>query len=61
MRKRMESVDDLVEEAKTRAVWWALSIFAVAYFITREHGLPPSSSPYHFGGPLPKLSPVSLA
>ncbi|KAL6658365.1 hypothetical protein ACP70R_003951 [Stipagrostis hirtigluma subsp. patula] len=34
MRKRMESVDDLVEEAKVRTVWWALCIFAVSYFLT---------------------------
>ncbi|KAK3118459.1 hypothetical protein QOZ80_9BG0699390 [Eleusine coracana subsp. coracana] len=34
MRKRMESVDDLVEEAKTRTVWWALCIFAISYFLT---------------------------
>lgn len=37
MRKRMESVDDLIEEAKLRTVWWALCIFAVSYFLTREH------------------------
>ncbi|PWZ28169.1 Sorting nexin-13 [Zea mays] len=34
MRKRMESVDDLIEEAKLRTVWWALCIFAVSYFLT---------------------------
>jgi hypothetical protein len=47
MRKRMESVDDLVEEAKTRTVCWALCIFAVSYFLTRERGLPF----YHFAVP----------
>ncbi|KAL5664641.1 hypothetical protein ACJX0J_024749 [Zea mays] len=36
MRKRMESVDDLIEEAKLCTVWWALCIFAVSYFLTRE-------------------------
>ncbi|CAN6362334.1 unnamed protein product [Urochloa humidicola] len=34
MRKRMESVDDLIEEAKLRTVWWALCIFAISYFLT---------------------------
>ncbi|AQK71405.1 Serine/threonine-protein kinase CTR1 [Zea mays] len=36
MRKRMESDDDLIEEAKLRTVWWALCIFAVSYFLTRD-------------------------
>ncbi|CAO2147748.1 unnamed protein product [Urochloa humidicola] len=34
MRKRMESVDDLIEEVKLRTVWWALCIFAISYFLT---------------------------
>ncbi|WVZ54324.1 hypothetical protein U9M48_005139 [Paspalum notatum var. saurae] len=34
MRKRMESVDDLIEEAKLRTVWWALCVFAITYFLT---------------------------
>ncbi|KAF8664772.1 hypothetical protein HU200_054494 [Digitaria exilis] len=34
MRKRMESVDDLIEEAKLRTVWWALCVFAICYFLT---------------------------
>ncbi|KAL6870924.1 hypothetical protein ACP4OV_014772 [Aristida adscensionis] len=34
MRRRMESVDDLIEEAKVRTVWWALGIFAISYFLT---------------------------
>ncbi|TKV99388.1 hypothetical protein SEVIR_8G040000v4 [Setaria viridis] len=34
MPKRMESVDDLIEEAKVRTVWWALCIFAISYFLT---------------------------
>ncbi|XP_062182219.1 uncharacterized protein LOC133886568 [Phragmites australis] len=34
MRRRMGSVDDLIEEAKVRTVWWALCIFAISYFLT---------------------------
>ncbi|XP_061373422.1 uncharacterized protein LOC133315776 [Gastrolobium bilobum] len=32
--KPMESVYDLIQEAKVRTLWWALSIFAVSYFLT---------------------------
>ncbi|KAK1395075.1 Phox-associated domain Phox-like Sorting nexin C-terminal [Heracleum sosnowskyi] len=32
--KGMESLQDLIEEAKLRTVWWALCIFAVSYFLT---------------------------
>ncbi|GMY05922.1 sorting nexin-16 [Fagus crenata] len=32
--KAMETVHDLIEEAKLRTVWWALCIFAVSYFLT---------------------------
>ncbi|KAI3789364.1 hypothetical protein L2E82_02157 [Cichorium intybus] len=31
--KAMETLQDLIEEAKLRAVWWALCIFAVSYFL----------------------------
>nr|XP_043626437.1 uncharacterized protein LOC122597914 [Erigeron canadensis] len=34
MNKAMESLQDLIEEAKLRTVWWALCIFAVSYFLT---------------------------
>ncbi|XP_073312431.1 uncharacterized protein [Primulina huaijiensis] len=34
MKKAMESVQDLIEEAKLRAVWWILCIFGVSYFLT---------------------------
>ncbi|CAA0807570.1 Unknown protein [Striga hermonthica] len=30
----MDSVQDLIEEAKLRTVWWVLCIFAVSYFLT---------------------------
>ncbi|KAH1060183.1 hypothetical protein AAZX31_02G130800 [Glycine max] len=30
----MESVNDLIQEAKLRTLWWALCIFAVSYFLT---------------------------
>ncbi|XP_027345281.1 uncharacterized protein LOC113857505 [Abrus precatorius] len=30
----MESVNDLIHEAKLRTLWWALCIFAVSYFLT---------------------------
>ncbi|KAK4740092.1 hypothetical protein R3W88_003789 [Solanum pinnatisectum] len=32
--KAMESLQDLIEEVKVRAVWWGLCIFAVCYFLT---------------------------
>ncbi|XP_041010486.1 uncharacterized protein LOC121254492 isoform X3 [Juglans microcarpa x Juglans regia] len=32
--KPMETIQDLIEEAKFRTVWWALCIFAVSYFLT---------------------------
>ncbi|XP_073123578.1 uncharacterized protein [Henckelia pumila] len=34
MKKAMESVQDLIEEAKLRTVWWILCIFGVSYFLT---------------------------
>ncbi|XP_022864206.1 uncharacterized protein LOC111384179 isoform X1 [Olea europaea var. sylvestris] len=34
MKKAMESLQDLIEEAKTRTIYWALCIFAVSYFLT---------------------------
>ncbi|XP_037497636.1 uncharacterized protein LOC105634251 isoform X2 [Jatropha curcas] len=32
--KPMETIQDLIEEAKLRTVWWALCIFAVTYFLS---------------------------
>ncbi|KAA8545892.1 hypothetical protein F0562_020657 [Nyssa sinensis] len=32
--KAMETLQDLIDEAKVRTVWWALCIFAVSYFLT---------------------------
>lgn len=32
--KGMETLQDLIEEAKLRTVWWALCIFAFSYFLT---------------------------
>ncbi|XP_019170179.1 PREDICTED: uncharacterized protein LOC109165730 isoform X2 [Ipomoea nil] len=32
--KPMTTLQDLIEEAKLRTVWWALCIFAVCYFLT---------------------------
>ncbi|XP_051134715.1 uncharacterized protein LOC127253946 [Andrographis paniculata] len=34
MKTAMESLQDLIEEAKLRAVWWILCIFVVSYFLT---------------------------
>ncbi|KAK1369606.1 Phox homologous domain [Heracleum sosnowskyi] len=34
MKKAMETVQDLIEEAKIRTVWWALCIFSVSYLLT---------------------------
>ncbi|GLT39989.1 hypothetical protein SLA2020_141520 [Shorea laevis] len=33
-RKAMETIQDLIEEAKLRTVWWALVIFTVTYFLS---------------------------
>lgn len=32
--RAMETVHDLIEEAKVRTLWWALVIFAVSYFLS---------------------------
>ncbi|CAL1372487.1 unnamed protein product [Linum trigynum] len=32
--KPMETIQDLIEEAKLRTVWWGLCIFAVTYFLS---------------------------
>ncbi|KAJ4965783.1 hypothetical protein NE237_017632 [Protea cynaroides] len=32
--KAMETLQDLIEEAKVRTLWWALVIFAVSYFLS---------------------------
>uniref|UniRef100_A0A7N0VHE0 Uncharacterized protein n=1 Tax=Kalanchoe fedtschenkoi TaxID=63787 RepID=A0A7N0VHE0_KALFE len=32
--RTMETIQDLIEEAKVRTVWWGLLVFAVTYFIT---------------------------
>ncbi|KAK9109018.1 hypothetical protein Sjap_017078 [Stephania japonica] len=34
MGKAMETVQDLVQEAKLRTVWWGICIFAVTYFLS---------------------------
>ncbi|KAK9112955.1 hypothetical protein Scep_020474 [Stephania cephalantha] len=34
MGKAMETVQDLVQEAKLRTVWWGICIFAVSYFLS---------------------------
>lgn len=34
--KAMETLQDLIEEVKVRAVWWGLCIFSVCYFLTRK-------------------------
>lgn len=34
--KAMETLQDLIEEAKLRTVWWALCIFAISYFLSRK-------------------------
>ncbi|KAH6791599.1 phox domain-containing protein [Perilla frutescens var. hirtella] len=36
MIRAMESIQDLIEEAKLRTVWWCLCIFAVSYFLTHS-------------------------
>ncbi|CAN0879003.1 Sorting nexin-16 [Linum grandiflorum] len=32
--KSMETIEDLIEEAKVRTVWWALCIFTITYFLS---------------------------
>ncbi|KAL5714439.1 hypothetical protein ACHQM5_016403 [Ranunculus cassubicifolius] len=34
MKKAMHTLQDLIEEAKVRTVWWALCIFAITYFLS---------------------------
>lgn len=34
--KPMETIQDLIEEAKLRTVWWGLCIFCVTYFLSRK-------------------------
>lgn len=34
--KAMETIQDLIEEAKLRTVWWALCIFVVSYFLSSK-------------------------
>ncbi|KAF9600583.1 hypothetical protein IFM89_010069 [Coptis chinensis] len=34
MKRAMESIKDLIEEAKIRTVWWALCIFSFSYFLS---------------------------
>ncbi|GFY95062.1 phox domain-containing protein [Actinidia rufa] len=34
--KPMATVQDLIEEAKLRTVYWVLCIFAVSYFLSRR-------------------------
>ncbi|KAF5187985.1 phox domain-containing protein [Thalictrum thalictroides] len=34
MKKAMQTLQDLIEEAKVRTVWWALCIFAITYFLS---------------------------
>ncbi|RWW34524.1 hypothetical protein GW17_00000706 [Ensete ventricosum] len=36
----MERVQDLIEEAKVRTVFWAICVFAISYFLSRTYGLP---------------------
>lgn len=37
--KAMETLQDLIEEAKVRIVWWGLIIFCVAYFLSSKLNL----------------------
>lgn len=32
----MDSVEDLVEEAKVRTVWWAICVLLLAFFLSRN-------------------------
>ncbi|GAB2252764.1 hypothetical protein Droror1_Dr00005611 [Drosera rotundifolia] len=34
MIQRLETLQDLIEEAKVRAIWWAICIFAISYFLS---------------------------
>lgn len=38
--KAMETVHDLIEEAKLRTVWWCLCIFSATYFLSRKFSIP---------------------
>ncbi|KAJ8644606.1 hypothetical protein MRB53_006354 [Persea americana] len=34
--KAMETLQDLIEEAKVRTLWWAICIFSIAYFLSHK-------------------------
>ncbi|KAJ8644605.1 hypothetical protein MRB53_006353 [Persea americana] len=34
--KAMETLQDLIEEAKVRTLWWAICIFGIAYFLSHK-------------------------
>lgn len=36
MKNTMDDIQDLIQEAKLRTVWWMLCIFAVTYLLTRK-------------------------
>ncbi|RRT60020.1 hypothetical protein B296_00030443 [Ensete ventricosum] len=38
--RAMETLQDLIEEAKVRTVCWAICVFAISYFLSRTHCLP---------------------
>lgn len=62
--KAMATLQDLIEEAKLRTVWWALCIFAISYFLTRKSSfLFPSlciASVVHFFCYLPQIQATVL-
>lgn len=37
MKSLADGIQDLIQEAKLRTVWWMLCIFVVTYFLTRKH------------------------
>ena len=34
--KAMETLQDLIEEAKVQTLWWAICIFGIAYFLSHK-------------------------
>ncbi|KAH9605121.1 hypothetical protein KSS87_000452 [Heliosperma pusillum] len=34
MKRKMETIEDLIEEAKLRFLWWAICIFSLTYFLS---------------------------
>lgn len=48
--KAMETIQDLIEEAKLRTLWWVLCVFAISYFLSRKRSFCNREFSCWFGG-----------